>query len=150
MNLRRPIHHTAIITPLFAFMATFTSVATAEQIQSPMPANLNNLTIPSETIVVFGNKHQHASAPVGQSTFIDIADITPAVSNLSQLIANIPGADINGQQAILFHMHVTGKGHAVFDDFGPQATVFGYMFQKREVFNLAGIPLYGKELLGIR
>ncbi|MFT4926303.1 MAG: outer membrane receptor protein involved in Fe transport [Phenylobacterium sp.] len=101
MNIRPTI----MIMPLYALVGTimstavgaFTGVAKAEQIQFSAPLSLSNPALPNETIEVLGKKHQNASAPVGQSAFIDIADITPAVSNLSQLIANIPGADINGQ-----------------------------------------------------
>lgn len=51
----------------------------------------------AEKIQIIGKKHLDASAPVGQSVFIDIADMSPATSNLSQLVADIPGADLNGQ-----------------------------------------------------
>lgn len=51
----------------------------------------------TESIQIIGKKHQNTSAPSGQSEFIDFSEFAPNVVNLSELVANTPGAELNGQ-----------------------------------------------------
>ncbi len=84
----------------------------------------------TEQIQVIGKKHQQTSAPVGQSEFIDLDDISPAVSNLSQLIADTPGADINGQGGLFQVYSLRG------------------MSRWRVLTQIAGVPIHTERRAG--
>lgn len=67
-------------------------------IASPMTlAEQKDTTKNTESIQIIGKKHQNTSAPSGQSEFIDYSEFSPNVINLSELVANTPGAELNGQ-----------------------------------------------------
>lgn len=60
-------------------------------------AEQKDTTKNTESIQIIGKKHQNTSAPSGQSEFIDYSEFSPNVINLSELVANTPGAELNGQ-----------------------------------------------------
>ncbi len=89
MFFRRSI----ICSTITALLAASSTSALAKSGQSDTSTKTQAL----QTIVVIGNKHQHTSAPSGNSQMLFASDFSPSVRNLSELIADTPGAELSGQ-----------------------------------------------------
>jgi outer membrane receptor protein involved in Fe transport len=81
------------VAVLCGFVGGFTSAVQADETPNALDADVKNLP---ETVQIIGKKHS-TSAPVGRSEFIDASEFSPSVSNLSQLVADTPGAELSGQ-----------------------------------------------------
>jgi iron complex outermembrane receptor protein len=83
-----------------------------------------------EIIEVLGRKNQNSNAATGKSEFIDVEQFTSDVVNLSELIAQTPGADITGQGGLVQVYSLRG------------------MSSWRVLTQLAGIPIHTERRAG--
>jgi outer membrane receptor protein involved in Fe transport len=115
MNARRIVINVSIVALLCGFVGT-------------VHANDNARTI--ETVSVIGNKHQNTSAPTGKSEFIDFTEFSPSVANLSELVADTPGAELSGQGGLFQVYSLRG------------------MSRWRVLTQIAGIPIHSERRAG--
>lgn len=83
-----------------------------------------------ETIVVLGNKHNNTSAPAGKSEFLDFSEFSPQVSNISELVADTPGAELSGQGGLF------------------QVYALRGMSRWRVLTQIAGVPIHTERRAG--
>lgn len=97
---------------------------------SAMGENAQTDNKPEETIVVLGNKHQNNGAPAGKSEFIHADEFSPSVSNLSELVASTPGAELSGQGGLF------------------QVYALRGMSRWRVLTQIAGVPIHTERRAG--